>query len=198
MSNYQFAPAVVHHQLHPFVTWADAFSKEELDRICAYCDTLPLTTAGVGGDNSPNTDIRRTSVGWINCNPETGWLYDRLAYVARQLNAKFYGFDLYGFLEDIQYTVYEADDSGFYGWHVDMSEQTPAQRKLSLVLQLSDPDDYDGGDLQTHVNTVNPTVVDKQRGLIAAFPSWALHRVTPVTRGVRKTLVVWTAGPCFK
>lgn len=198
MSSYQFVPAQTHHQMHTFVTWADGFTSDELDRICAYGDALTMNAAGVGGENSPNPDIRRTSVGWINCNQDTQWLYDRLAFIARQLNAQFYGFDLYGFVEDMQYTVYDGTDEGHYGWHVDMSKQTPAQRKLSLVLQLSDPADYDGGTLEAQFETITPMQVDKKRGMVAAFPSWVMHRVTPVTRGVRKTLVVWTAGPCFK
>lgn len=197
MSSYQFTPAITFHQHHPFVTWTDGFTPEELDRICEYGDKLSLSAAGVG-DNTTNTDVRRTQVGWIAANPETMWLYDRLAYITRRLNAQFYGFDLYGFVEDMQYTVYNADDTGHYTWHVDMSAQTAAQRKLSVVLQLSDPADYEGGDLQTLFTNTEPETVVKQRGLIAAFPAWTLHRVTPVTAGVRKTLVVWTAGPCFK
>ena len=65
----------------------------------------------------------------------------------------------------------------------------------NIVVTLSD--EYEGGELQTFTQP-EPQAVDKKRGLIAAFPSWALHRVTPVTSGVRRTLVVWVAGPQFK
>lgn len=197
MSIYQFAPDNTSNHNHSFVTWEDAFSNEELDRIVTYGDSLNLEPATVNSDTPNVPSIRRSMVGWIDNNPDSGWIYDRLAYVARKANAKFFGFDLYGFVEHFQYTVYTADDAGHYTWHEDMTPTTEAARKLSLVLQLSDPEDYDGGVLET-LNGSDPVAVDKKRGLIALVPSWRLHRVTPVTRGIRKTLVVWTAGPSFK
>ena len=120
-----------------------------------------------------------------------------MAFVARKLNSKFYNFDLSGFVEDMQFTVFEGNESGHYAWHIDASHNSIAPRKLSIVLQLSDPLEYEGGELQT-MNSNSPSSVTRQRGLIAAFPSWALHRVTPVTSGVRKSIVVWIAGPEFR
>lgn len=198
MSNYQFVPANAFNQTHGFVTWTNGFTPEELDKICEYGDKLALADATIGYENATDCKIRSTQVGWIACNNDTAWLYDRLAHITRQLNAQFYGFDLYGFVEDMQYTVYNADAEGHYRWHVDMSAKSSAQRKLSVVVQLSDPVDYEGGDLQVHFETTEPQTVVKQRGMVCAFPSWVMHRVTPVTSGIRKTLVVWTAGPCFK
>jgi PKHD-type hydroxylase len=78
-----------------------------------------------------------------------------------------------------------------------MADEAPAARKLSLVLQLSDPSEYEGGELQT-MSGPNHCAVDRQKGLIAAFPSYMLHRVTPVTKGTRYSLVVWICGPSFK
>jgi PKHD-type hydroxylase len=199
MSVYQFSPATTYHQVHDFVTWEDAFSEEELDKLQQYAKTLTFSKAAVSKE-APSAEfdgVRRSSVAWITNNDQTGWIYDRLAFVGRQINAKFFGFDLYGFLEDFQYTVYVEEEESHYTWHIDMSPTSPAQRKLSLVLQLSDPADYEGGDLQT-MQKPEPSVVDKKRGLIAAFPSWTLHRVTPVTKGVRHSLVVWICGPAFK
>jgi PKHD-type hydroxylase len=65
------------------------------------------------------------------------------------------------------------------------------------VLQLSDPDEYEGGNLEI-LSSREPTVIEKKKGLVSVFPSYILHRVTPVTSGVRKTLVVWTTGPKFR
>ena len=72
-----------------------------------------------------------------------------------------------------------------------------APRKRSLVLQLSDPSDYEGGDLEFFVSA-EPTPVERKKGLIVAFPSFVLHHVTPVTSGTRRTLVVWLSGPKFR
>ena len=196
MSNYSFAPAVSKAHNHPFISWADAFTNEELDQIVEYAKTLP-TQNGTVNSNQNLTDIRSAQVAWISNNEAAGWIYDRLAFVARQINSKFYNFDLYGFLEDLQFTIYKESTEDHYTWHIDMSDQAPAPRKLSLVLQLSDPSEYEGGELQT-MSSPNPSVVDRQRGLIAAFPSYMVHRVTPVTKGTRYSLVVWICGPSFK
>lgn len=197
MSNYTFAPAVSQAHNHTFVSWPDAFTNEELEKILTYLKTLPTQAAAIGG--SPNTppEIRKSQVAWLGNNAESGWFYDRMAFVARQLNAKFYNFDLHGFLEDMQFTVYKADDESHYTWHIDMADHAPAARKLSLVLQLSDPSEYEGGELQT-MTSCNSASVDRQKGLIAAFPSYVLHRVTPVTKGTRYSIVVWVCGPSFK
>lgn len=198
MSFYTFAPTITKKQNHPFVTWDNAFTEEEIKRLCQYGDALCLSKATI--DQAINTnyeDVRNSSVGWISNNSETSWLYDKLAFVARQLNAEFYGFDLSGFLEDMQYTVYNGESNQHYTWHIDMADFAAAPRKLSLVIQLSDPSEYNGGDLET-MTKAKVDVVEKKKGMIAAFPSWVLHRVTPVTSGVRKSLVVWICGPCFK
>ena len=197
MSFYQFAPAAIHSQCHPFVTLDNVFTDEELELIKQYGIALPKSSAVVGESPVPVSEIRRSSVSWVGNNPETGWLYDRMAFISRTLNAQFFGFDLHGFVEDFQFGEYHSQDEGHYTWHVDMSATSAAPRKFSIVLQLTDPAEYDGGELQTLIGPTEQSV-DRKKGLIAAFPSWALHRVTPVTRGVRHSLVAWTCGPSFK
>jgi PKHD-type hydroxylase len=66
-----------------------------------------------------------------------------------------------------------------------------------MVIQLSEPNEYEGGDLQL-LSGSEPTTADKAKGKVVMFPSYMLHRVTPVTSGIRKTLVVWITGPSFK
>jgi len=197
MSLYNFAPCSTLSQMHSFVSWENTFSDEELDSLIEYLDQLEKVEASIGEGNTDNI-IRKSTVSWVkNDSPQAALLYDRMAFVARSLNAKFYGFDLYGFVEDMQYTIYYGDEEGHYTWHTDMSETSSSTRKFSMILQLSDPNDYEGGELQTLIGSDHSAVV-KQKGLIAAFPSWTLHRVTPVTKGIRKTIVVWVAGPQFK
>jgi PKHD-type hydroxylase len=197
MSIYNFAPQASLSQNHPFVTWDDAFSDDEIEKIKLYCESLPKNESKIGGLENTPEEIRKSEVAWVSNNNEINWLYDRLAYIARSLNSKFYGFDLFGFVEDFQYTVYTENEQGHYTWHNDMSDTAISPRKFTLVLQLSDPSEYEGGDLETFIG-VNPGVVDKKKGMVAGFPSWTLHRVTPVTKGVRKSLVIWIAGPQFK
>lgn len=199
MSLYQFLPNTCRIEaLESFVTWNGGFSDEDVEQIKQMCAALQLEEAKVGaGENAiVDSGVRRTKVGWIKNQPETSWLYDKVAFIARSLNSQFYRFNLYGFVEDLQYTLYEEGDEGFYTWHIDQGAKTNCPRKLSLVIQLSDPSEYEGGELEI-LTSENPVVVDKQKGLVAAFPSYVLHRVTPVTKGTRQTLVVWCAGPDF-
>jgi PKHD-type hydroxylase len=196
MSVYQFAPspdkstnACVH------AWWNDGFTSREIKDIISIGDDYAQTD-GTIDDGKTSDDIRKSKVAWINNNTRTNWLYDRLAFISRQLNGQFFDFDLYGFVEDFQYTVYE-EDGDHYTWHMDMGKNSVSPRKLSLVLQLSDPSEYEGGDLEIFTAS-NSVVLEKKRGIIHAFPSYVMHRVTPVTRGVRKTLVIWISGPKFK
>lgn len=197
MSVYTFAPGYTLTQNYPFINWDDAFTQEQLKNIVQYLDSLPKEEAIVSGDNE-NGVVRKSNVAWVaNNSAQAAEIYEVMAFVARSINSKFYGFELFGFVEDMQYTVYEGDLESHYTWHVDMSDISLSARKLSLVLQLSDPGDYEGGELQTFTGVQEQTV-NKKLGSISAFPSWTLHRVTPVTKGIRKTLVVWVAGPQFK
>lgn len=196
MSVYNLAPSpAIGIGENPFATWENGFSDEQLARIREICDGLELTSATLG-DVGVDDTIRRSETGWLELNSETGFIYDTLGFIARQLNGQFFDFDLYGFVEHLQYTVYR-EDGGHYDWHVDRGVSAPSPRKLSLVLQLSDPDEYEGGELQVFTSS-EPTTVVKQKGLVAAFPSFVLHRVTPVTAGTRRTLVVWLSGPRFR
>ena len=200
MSMYQLLPSPsIAIPVIPFATWTDGFTNEEINKIISIGDRLALNNAVVGDADgiSIHTSIRYSKTGWMSLNTETQFIYDKLFFIARQLNGQFFDFDIWGFAEALQYTIYDSSNA-HYTWHVDHGDGTgPSPRKLSLVLQLSDPCDYEGGDLEI-LTSPEPMKINKQKGLVAAFPSYVLHRVTPVTRGIRKTLVVWLTGPRFK
>jgi PKHD-type hydroxylase len=196
MSTYQFAPSpdkCTNESLHAW--WNDGFTAREIKDIISIGDDY-YSTDGVINGNVKDENIRKSRVSWINNTNRTNWLYERMAFVARQLNGQFFDFDLYGFVEDFQYTVYEASGD-HYTWHMDKGANSSSPRKLSLVMMLSDPSEYEGGDLEIFTGT-QPTVLEKTKGIIHAFPSFVMHRVSPVTRGVRRSLVVWIAGPKFR
>jgi PKHD-type hydroxylase len=184
----------------PFAWWENAFSEQELNWLqqkAKEAKELGQIGGNVGGAVVP--DIRRSELNWLQCNNETQWVFQRLAHVVSSLNSQFFFFDLTGFGEEIQLTNYDEKYNGMYGWHVDFGfDPTTPSRKLSLVMQLSDPVDYEGGilELRPHGNQVFK--MRKQRGLIVCFPSWTLHQVTPVTQGNRQSLVSWLSGPPFK
>lgn len=199
MSVYQLLPSPAFIGEENYATWNDGFTTEQLDNIVKICDGYPKQEASIGTKGEVKSNVRKTEVSWIDYNTDTGFIYDQLGYIARQLNGQFFNMDIWGFQEHLQYTVYGNEES-HYTWHMDrgMSRNSgSAPRKLSLVMQLSDPSEYEGGDLQLFTQA-EPITIEKKRGLIVAFPSFVMHRVTPVTSGIRKTMVVWLTGPSFR
>lgn len=184
-----------------FAAWADAFTPQEMDRIEAYGDRLTAERATLFGvpeeEQTRNfDDVRITRTSWIAPGPETKWIYDRMQGVVRSLNERTYQFDLRGFSENFQYTVYHGREGGHYDWHIDQGA-LHVRRKLSLSLQISHSSQYEGCDLQFQAGNKIETA-PRERGTVIAFPSYVLHRVTPVVSGTRKSMVVWVTGPKFK
>jgi PKHD-type hydroxylase len=183
-------------KIEPFAWWEDAFTRQELDWLQQKAKEA-TQEAQVGGGNGGvvNSNIRRSELNWLHKNSECAWVFEKLAHVASSLNADYFGFELTGFGEALQLTNYHEARQGNYTWHQDFGGAI--SRKLSMVLQLSEPCDYEGGELQI-LSGKEPTSIQKKRGLITVFPAWTLHQVTPVTRGTRQTLVTWISGPSFK
>ena len=183
--------------IEPFVWWEEAFTNEELDWLQQKAKEA-TQEAQVGGGNGGeiNQNIRRSELNWLAKDPECAWVFERLAHVAASLNASYFGFELTGFGEALQLTNYHEARQGTYTWHQDFGS-FGTSRKLSMVLQLSDPGEYAGGELQI-LTSKEPTNMQKKRGLITVFPAWTLHQVTPVIKGTRQTLVTWVSGPAFK
>lgn len=184
--------------VEPFVWWEGAFTEQELNLLQEQAIKADQK-AQVGG-NPQGEDlakIRRSNVSWINNTADMRWVFDKLGHVASSLNSEFYRFDLTGFGEPLQLTNYDQSEHGMYGWHQDYGGKRSVSRKLSLVVQLTDPSQYEGGNLQV-MTGLEPINVRKQRGLVVAFPSYVLHQVTPVTQGSRQSLVAWISGPAFK
>ena len=115
-------------------------------------------------------------------------------------NRNAFGFDI-NYLADVQYTIYKGTDEGFYNWHYDTfwAGENTYDRKISAIIQLSDPADYEGGEFLLESQYEQPNSIDlKQRGTVLCFPSFLRHTVKPVTKGTRKSLVAWIEGPKFR
>jgi len=170
----------------PVVVWKDVFTPKELDAIEALGDALMPMRAEIAGRNIDKTDhMRITRVAWMERKPETDWLYARLEELVLYLNKEFYSFDLYGLAEALQYTVYDDQEGGHYNWHVDLGGNDVEPRKISLSLQLTDPSRYAGCDLVLEAGN-GAYAAERARGTLIAFPSYVLHRVTPIESGIRK------------
>ncbi|TMV52564.1 2OG-Fe(II) oxygenase, partial [Thioclava sp. BHET1] len=93
---------------------------------------------------------------------------------------------------------YGAEAEGHFGWHSDIGAGVVAgKRKLTMVVQLSDPSEYEGGRLETRAD-LDVREAPRDQGSATLFPSFVLHRVTPVTRGARHSLTIWAHGPAFR
>jgi PKHD-type hydroxylase len=184
-------------KIEPWAWWENAFNNDELNWLQQKAKEAQQNAFVGGGSGNGVVDpvIRRSQVSWLSNNADTRWVFEKLAHIASRLNAEHFRFDLTGFGEPLQLTHYDQSENGMYGWHQDFGGGI--SRKLSLVLQLTDPSEYEGGNLQI-MTSGEPQNVRKQRGIVAAFPSYTLHQVTPVTQGNRQSLVAWVSGPQFK
>lgn len=175
----------------------DAFSTSDCARLIAQVQTQPLRDAGLaGGTTAPR--IRRAEVVWLDDLADGGWVMDHMIGQIARANREGFGFDLTEFGESAQIARYGAEREGHFDWHSDIGAGTwAAKRKLTIVVQLSDPADYDGGALELR-GDANITPAPRERGLATVFPAFVLHRVTPVTRGTRWSLTLWAHGPAFR
>jgi PKHD-type hydroxylase len=192
-------------QLHTTHTedWAwynNVFTDQELDAIIALGETLELDEGVTFDPLDPElaSNMRRSKVAWITPSQPGGeWLFRRLTDIIIRANEDYFQFDL-SEIEHLQYTVYDRKDD-HYDWHRDMLPQMPGRnvRKLSFSLLLDDPKDYKGGNLELMLSS-KPTVPGVERGKIIFFPGYTVHRITPVTKGKRRSLVGWVKGPGWK
>jgi PKHD-type hydroxylase len=141
---------------------------------------------------------RVSNVKFHTRSSETAWIFDKLNFVIQAINEQYYNFHLNGYYQ-FQYTTY--DPNGRYDWHTDISfgknyglDAEP--RKLSMSLLLND--DFEGGNFEINIGKEEEAnTVPMHKGRIVLFPSFMIHRVTPVNKGIRKSLVVWVVGPKF-
>ena len=164
-----------------------------------------------------NKEKRNSQNAWI---PTTHWCAGFLWHYIQRANRENFLYNLRNIDgESMQFTRYEAGQ--FYGWHNDaglatqykpvsvgnrseglgkdfMNENIEIIRKLSFTLQLSDPDDYEGGNVQFLDESGKSYFAPRQRGCLVLFDSRTSHRVLKVTKGTRKSIVGWTVGPRWK
>ena len=174
----------------PFATAAGFLTDAEIDRLIA--DHAAQLTEGKLAAGNTNSRIRRSQVVMLGMEEQYAWLYERLWSAAQECNRLFFCVDIAGVEPNVQLARYDSASSGFYDWHTDFAGIRPL-RKISISIQLSRAEDYDGGDLELMYG-IQPQQLDRTRGTLIAFPSFMLHRVTPVTRGTRWSLVAWILG----
>lgn len=150
--------------------------------------TIEASTFNDGGD-----DVRKSRVAWVEDKKILNLLYDFVDMANRNV------FNLHIYKKaDIQFTEYLATEGGHYNWHhdIDWNRNDGLDRKLSVTVQLSSPDEYEGGDFL--FNECQSPSQAKEKGTVLIFPSYLQHKVNSVTKGVRRSLVAWFEGPKWK
>ena len=172
--------------------WGKEIEETMCDSIVNTNKDLVSEKAGVYGTNSGH---RRSQISWIQDDD----LKNILWKYAQEANRRCWGIDVEN-CADLQYTVYDSAYEGKYDDHhdIDWNNGIAFHRKISMTIQLSDPEDYEGGDFE-FVQCDSPDKDElRQKGSVLVFPSYVEHRVTKVTSGTRRSLVAWFEGPKWR
>ena len=179
----------VNHVDTPVVYFNNFISEEKCDEIVKYCESSKKLQSGNTFGEADNA--RRSDIAWLNSS-EMPDLFDKVMNSA--VNSNYWDYDIYGFADPAQYTVYDARkyEKPHYTWHMDIGPNHN-HRKMSMVINLTLPEAFDGGDLK--VEYCNNEDLLPNKGSAVLFPSFLHHQVSPVTKGIRRSLVFWIAGP---
>jgi PKHD-type hydroxylase len=182
--------------------WEDFLSNEEILTLLSVKEWVESKKGLVGsdvGDGTYSNQIRDSDVGWLGVTNETSLIWEKILHAVGEVNRRFFQFDLTGCYEPAQLTSYHYSQNQHYSWHIDSAVcDGGVPRKLSMSLLLSHRDEFVGGEFQMMIDSDNPITVEQKRGRAWFFPSYVLHRVTPVTKGLRRSLVLWVGGPSFR
>lgn len=184
--------------------WEAELSDDTINRIVEECEFYTPEKSRVGfreEGKEAEDEVRSSTVRWINpLDTGSKFIKDILMNYANLANRECFGVDINN-IYDIQYTIYDAKEKGHYDYHFDTfwANPTHSDRKLSITIQLSDSNDYEGGDFLFDPQYVNPDREKlRKKGTVLVFPSPIRHCVETVTKGVRKSLVAWVEGPKWR
>jgi len=185
-----FYPLNVKEQADPtrFYLVRNVFNEEELDYLAGIAKSA--SDYGSLGEGKLDKNIRVTRINWIMPEKDHAWLYSRLEKNIEKINQEFFNFEL-SHISSLQLGNYKAEESGRYDWHIDCG--LGPIRKLSIAMQLNNPNEYEGGEF-SFMRASREENIPKEKGLMVLFPSFLLHRVSPVTSGERQSLVCWVNG----
>lgn len=181
---------------------------QQLELIYAYdfltseeCETLIEITTVIKGENpgaiNKGPDYRKVQAIPLHAlGSKITWLTDRIQQAVRDFNYQFYRFDISA-LDGLSLCTYNAEQGSQYRAHNDCAINDGLMRKLTVVIQLTDPSEYQEGTTVV-LDGEEQIPLKKERGSINIFPSFLTHRVDPITQGTRHALVTWVAGPPFR
>ncbi len=186
--------------------------KHTCNEIIQYGKTLELNEGVTGSTDylfddedkkNHSKNIRNSRTTWIS----TPWIYNLLNPIVNNCNNLGFHFNI-SEKEHVQFTEYKPN--GHYNWHqdtVDIEQNKKLIRKLSMIVQLSDPNDYEGGGLSFNLRGLDSmsedTLIDvpkkfRTQGSVVVFPSYLWHKINTITDGIRYSLVMWSLGEPWK
>ena len=173
------------------------YDDEEIQKILLISKKYNSEDATVSGN--VDYDYRKSKIIWLPLNDETKFIYEKVTSLMITANNEMWNFNITNLVDKVQiseYTDEKVDDHhGHYDWHMDFGG-TSSTRKVSLSIQLTDENSYEGGDLEFMINR-SIIKAPREKGTAILFPSYITHRVTDVTKGKRNSLVFWFHGPPF-
>lgn len=181
------------------------FSKSTCDTIVQTIKTRPYEDAVIGVDTNTlavDKDFRRSRIRFVQQHDtELGWLFDELWRLGSWANRDWFNFHI-SKLDYYQIAEYDSSYLGEYKQHHDVfyiNNDPFYHRKLSCIIQLTDPNEYEGGNLEFYNLSNFPNSNDlRQQGTVIFFPSFLLHAATKVTKGTRYSLAAWFDGPKWR
>ncbi len=196
-------------KVHFYSYCRNAFTKEECKKIIQIAKKkglilslqgFHLTTKDKSGleesyQSKFSDGARKSKICWLYPSNDMEWVFRRVTDIVLDLNNRFFNFNIFGLNEGFQFTNYKAP-SDKYEKHIDRSLDMIV-RKLSISIQLTEPKEYEGGELYLYDDDKG-TLLEKKQGTLIMFPSYILHEVKPVTKGERSSLVTWVTGDQFK
>jgi len=178
--------------------------KDYCEYIVAQASTIPKKEAALGVDGAvTNSNHRRSQIAFLQRDmPVFNTLFDDVWKMACRANDDWFNFHISKF-DYIQFAEYDSAYQGEYKRHNDvfyMNNDPKYHRKLSVVIQLTDPSTYEGGDLELY-DIQEPGVPKdafRNQGSVIVFPSFINHAALPVTKGIRHSLAIWVDGPKWR
>lgn len=202
-------PLVPYNNYTPQSNWTSFYYFKDIftDRMILDLDNMVKSnyqfSKGRTGSSELGTDTdsyetNNRDIAYLTPNEHTKWLYDLLFPLALKANDEAFGFDIDIVTDPIHYVIYP-EDGGHLDWHMDVGAFAVNRRKLAMTVQLSDSSDYEGGEFQIWAGGKDGFItLPREKGDVVIFPTFCMHRVSPITRGQRKVLVFWTGGRPFR
>lgn len=195
MSIYAF-PIKPNDLQQTLVYYKSALTEDECNQILQVMESkesIPGEIVSSPDTNELKKDVRNVAIKFVEYE-DLPFIYDKLSMYVADCNQSHFNVDLIGFMEQMQLLHYGEDiGGGHYNWHVDNGPGL-STRKLTVIVQLSKPENYTGCELE--VSAID--YIPKEQGSIIVFPSYTPHRVTKLLTGERNALVVWVNGPPYR